>query len=235
MKNLLILSLILLLTSCSNSNNKTEEYYFNNPDIAKKVIDECNKWEHDLSDEDKDLISEYWFTGKVQKLPKKIQEKLRTCETASIGYKNYSRLKTVDEFKTKLKYSIKFLDYCYSQPVDKIQYNVKVECKNAEKAVLDSINGKIEIQQDDLQAFEYVGAKSIRYFQKNMDEAHSFYKSCLDDKGKIKDRETLKKSGRYTYNECLNADKAVNENWQGSEDYRNMLKEYMKNKELKFN
>lgn len=233
-KIVFMLSIILISASCSKT-QKTEEYYFNNPDKAKKVIDDCTKWEKNLSDSDKELISEHWFTGQVHQLPKNIQEKLYTCETASVGYKNYKNLKTVNYFKTKLKYSINLLDYCYSQPQDKIPYNVKVECKNAEKAVTDSINGKIEIQQDDIQSFEYVGAKSIKYFQEHIDEARDFYKKCLDDKGNLKEKSVLNKSGIYTYNECLNADKAVNEKWFGSEEYRNILKDYMKDKKLKFN
>lgn len=234
MKNLFIISLILILASCSNT-KKSEEYYFNNPKEAKKVIDDCKSWEQNLPDSEKDLISEHWYTGQANKLPKKIQEKINLCETATIGYKKYTNLKTVDYFKSKLKYSLTLLDYCYSQPLDKIPYNVKIECKNAEKAVIDSINGKIEIQQDDMQAFEYVGAKSIKYFQENINEARDFYKKCLDDKGKIKDKNVLNKDGRYVYNECLNADKAINENWSGSEEFRNILKYYMKDKKLKFN
>ena len=68
--------------------------------------------------------------------------------------------------------------------------------------------------------------------KKKPEEAKELLKTCLNADGSLKSKEVLEKIDYNRYDECLNADKAVNKNWIGSQELREKLIQFAKENQL---
>ncbi|MCI6474826.1 MAG: hypothetical protein MSA07_03920 [Mucispirillum sp.] len=221
---------VFLFSTCLISEAKTYDYYFLNQAEAQKKVQECKKWEKDLSDKEKKTIMESLFSGNISKIPKKTINMLNECDNAekAINAKNF--VKSVKYYSTHLKDAMRYIKSCKNSK--SLPVEVKEEYNNAVKAVKDGINGDIAVQSSDRIGLMFGTARTITEFEKKPEEAKELLKTCLNADGSLKSKEELEKIDYNRYDECLNADKAVNKNWIGSQELREKLIQFAKENQL---
>lgn len=221
---------IFSLSICLISEAKTFDYYYLNPAEAQKKVDECKKWEKNISDKEKNLIMAAMFSGNTAGLSKKTINMLNECEVAEKSISAKSFVRTVDYYKTHLKDAMKYIQSCKND--NSLPADEKEQCSNAVKAVKESANGDIKVQSYDRIGLMFSLAKSISYFENKPEEAKALLKTCLNADGSLKSKEELQKIDYDRYEECLNADKAINKNWIGSKELREQLQQFVKENQL---
>ena len=79
---ILFLIFLFSLSTCLVSEAKSFDYYYLNQAEAQKKVDECKKWEKNLSNKEKNLIMTAMFSGNTAGLSKNTINMLNECETA---------------------------------------------------------------------------------------------------------------------------------------------------------
>lgn len=230
MGRILFFIFIFSLSICLVSEAKTFDYYYLNPAEAEQKVAECKKWEKNLSDKEKNLIMAAMFSGNTAGLPKNTINMLNECETAEKSISAKLFVKSVEYYNTHLKDAMEYIQLCKND--NSLPADEKEQCSNAVKAVKESVNGYIKVQSYDRIGLMFSRAKSISYFEEKPEEAKALLKTCLNADGSLKSKEELQKIDYDRYEECLNADKAINKNWIGSKELREKLIQFVKDNQL---
>lgn len=227
---ILVFTVIFLISICLAAEAKTVDYYFLNQKEAENKVAECRKWEKSLSEKEQEKIMKAIFSGDKSKLSAKTINMLQECENAEEGIRAKSFVKSVNYYNTHLKDAMKYIQFCKSSK--SLSIDKKEECSNAVKAVKDSINGDIAVQSSDRIGLMFGFARNIKYFEEKPEEARELFKTCINADGSLKSKEELQKIHYDRYDECLNADKAINKNWIGSQELRETLIQFAKENNL---
>ncbi len=227
---ILFFIIIFSLSMCLVSEAKTVDYYFSNQQEAEKKVAECKKWEKNLSEKEQEKIMKAIFSGDKSILSAKTLNMLQECENAEEGIRAKSFVKSVKYYNTHLKDAMEYIKFCKNSK--SLSIDKKEECSNAVKAVKDSINGDIAVQSSDRIGLMLGFARTINYFEEKPEEARELFKTCINADGSLKSKEELQKIHYDRYDECLNADKAINKNWIGSQKLRETLKQFVKENQL---
>ena len=168
---------VFLFSTCLISEAKTYDYYFLNQAEAQKKVQECKKWEKNLSDKEKRTIMESLFSGNISKIPKKTINMLNECDNAekAINAKNF--VKSVKYYSTHLKDAMRYIKSCKNSK--SLPVEVKEEYNNAVKAVKDGINGDIAVQSSDRIGLMFGTARTITEFEKNQKKQKNYLKPAL--------------------------------------------------------
>ena len=228
---ILFLIFIFSLSICLVSEAKTFDYYYLNPAEAQKKVDECKKWEKNISDKEKNLIMAAMFSGNTAGLSKKTINMLNECENAEKSISAKSFVRSVDYYKTHLKDAMKYIQSCKND--NSLPADEKEQYSNAVKAVKESANGDIKVQSyDEINILLGFSIRTVAEFEQKPEEAKALFKTCINADGSLKSKEELKKIDSFRYEEYLNADKAINKNWIGSKELREQLQQFVKENQL---
>lgn len=170
------------------------------------------------------------LSGSTAGLSKKTINMLNECDNAEKSINAKFFVKSVKYYNTHLKDAMAQIKSCKNN--NSLPAYDKEDCNNAIKAVKESASGDIKVQSYDRNGLLISFAKSISYFEEKPEEAKALLKTCLNADGSMKSKQELQKIDYDRYEECLNADKAVNKNWIGSEKIRENLKQFIKEQQL---
>lgn len=228
---ILFLIFLFSLSICLVSEAKTFDYYYLNQAEAQKKVDECKKWKKNLSNKEKNLIMTAMFSGNTAGLSKNTINMLNECETAEKSISAKSFVKSVEYYNTHLKDAMEYIQLCKND--NSLPADEKEQCSNAVKAVKDCINGDIPVQSyDKISLFLGLTTRTVTEFEQKPEEAKALFKTCINADGSLKSKEELQKIDTFRYEECLNADKAINKNWIGSKELREKLIQFVKDNQL---
>lgn len=167
------------------------------------------------------------YNRDISQLSQDIVETWQECINVYKGVKDHNNLTSVDHYKTHLEEAMYAIVTCKDNPP--IREVLKQNCRNAVKAVKDSINGDIKVQFEDKFESNYKHANiTVYYFEANPEKARELFKTCINEDGSLKSKKQLNKIHPDRYKACLNADKAINKNWIGSEKLRKNLIKFAK-------
>lgn len=156
---------------------------------------------------------------------------LNQAETAEKSISAKSFVKSVEYYNTHLKDAMEYIQLCKND--NSLPADEKEQCSNAVKAVKDCINGDIPVQSyDKISLFLGLTTRTVTEFEQKPEEAKALFKTCINADGSLKSKEELQKIDTFRYEECLNADKAINKNWIGSKELREKLIQFVKDNQL---
>lgn len=228
---ILFLIFLLTLSMYLAAEAKTFDYYYVNQSEAQAKADECKKWENNLTEKEQEKIMQAIFSGNTSQLPAKTLNMLTECENASDAIQAKKFTKTVEYYNTHLKDAMEYIQLCKND--NSLPADEKEQCSNAVKAVKDCINGDIPVQSyDKISLFLGLTTRTVTEFEQKPEEAKALFKTCINADGSLKSKEELQKIDTFRYEECLNADKAINKNWIGSKELREKLIQFVKDNQL---